>query len=306
MPWNPATSLRTTRFPSTVSQPFLVRLTRLPPSPNAPSLGSRSFHRPLADAAGHAPVIEPVGANLERRQRRAPRKSSSGPRADVLQVIHRDCMFPDWLWAKMSLSIEEGNLMKNYWTRLSIGVAAMTLVGSGVVVTMATASPSRSTTYFACLSKDGGVLHDVTTVAAPKCSANDTDVRWSQIGPMGPVGHRGPAGRAGRTGARGPAGPTGAAGTNGTNGTNGANGANGTNGMSVTSSALSSGDSNCPWGGSSFTSATGTTYACNAEPLVENVSWNPTLPSGLFSNSSQSQTVFEAGSTVHVLSACQR
>ena len=43
----------------------------------------------------------------------------------------------------------------------------------------------------------------------------------------------------------------------------GQNGANGKDGQSVTSTALSPGDPNCATGGSSFTSASGTTYACN-------------------------------------------
>jgi hypothetical protein len=46
----------------------------------------------------------------------------------------------------------------------------------------------------------------------------------------------------------GPAGPAGPAGADGT---------------SVTSTALAAGDTNCPDGGSEFTSANGTTYACN-------------------------------------------
>ena len=37
----------------------------------------------------------------------------------------------------------------------------------------------------------------------------------------------------------------------------------GQDGVSVTSTALSAGDTNCPTGGSSFTAANGTTYACN-------------------------------------------
>ncbi|HET7129490.1 MAG TPA: hypothetical protein VFJ93_10500 [Gaiellaceae bacterium] len=37
----------------------------------------------------------------------------------------------------------------------------------------------------------------------------------------------------------------------------------GQDGVSVTSAALSAGDANCPTGGSSFTAANGTTYACN-------------------------------------------
>jgi hypothetical protein len=40
----------------------------------------------------------------------------------------------------------------------------------------------------------------------------------------------------------------------------------GTNGTSITSTALAVGNSHCPHGGSSFTSASGTTYACSGLP----------------------------------------
>jgi hypothetical protein len=180
--------------------------------------------------------------------------------------------------------------MKNHWRRLGIAVAAMTLVGSGVVVSLATATPTPSTTYYACLSSVGGVLYNVNTTAAPKCLGKDKVVTWSQTGP---------AGTPGAPGTNGLPGAPGAPGAPGTNGTNGTNGLPGTNGTSVISSALSPGDPNCPWGGSSFTSASGTTHACNAMPAVEDVTWNPTL-NGAFTNSS---TIVEAGSTLTSLSA---
>ena len=44
-----------------------------------------------------------------------------------------------------------------------------------------------------------------------------------------------------------------------------AHGADGSPGVSVTSNNLAPGDPNCPHGGSSFTSASGTTYACNGQ-----------------------------------------
>lgn len=55
-------------------------------------------------------------------------------------------------------------------------------------------------------------------------------------------------------------------GANGTNGVNGTNGTNGKDGTSVTSLSLAAGDPTCPFGGSAFTSASGTTYACNGAP----------------------------------------
>jgi hypothetical protein len=69
--------------------------------------------------------------------------------------------------------------------------------------------------------------------------------------------------RASLRGSRGARGATGQPGANGIDGRNGSNGTNGANGTSVTSATLNAGDAHCPNGGSSFTSASGTTYACN-------------------------------------------
>lgn len=95
------------------------------------------------------------------------------------------------------------------------------------------------------------------------------------IGPNGATGAAGPKGDTGATGAVGSTGPAGAAGTDGapgapgtpgTNGANGTNGTNGTDGTSVSSTPLAVNDANCSNGGSAFTSANGTTYACNGAP----------------------------------------
>lgn len=71
----------------------------------------------------------------------------------------------------------------------------------------------------------------------------------------------------------GPPGSQGLPGLQGIPGTNGTNGINGINGINVTSVTLPIGNANCPTGGSAFTSATGTTYACNGSvPELER--WN--------------------------------
>ncbi len=86
-------------------------------------------------------------------------------------------------------------------------------------------------------------------------------------GPAGPAGAQGPVGPTGATGSQGPAGPAGAAGPKGENGAAGSNGTNGTNGTSVTSIEKPEGTiGTCKEGGSSFTSASGKTYACNGKP----------------------------------------
>ncbi len=104
------------------------------------------------------------------------------------------------------------------------------------------------------------------------------------IGQQGPKGDTGSAGAAGDTGATGPAGPAGPVGPQGDKGDKGdagdpgaagpagapgdvgpagPAGADGADGVSVTSTALAAGDSNCPNGGSKFTAVNGATFACN-------------------------------------------
>lgn len=81
-------------------------------------------------------------------------------------------------------------------------------------------------------------------------------------------------------GAAGPAGTAGTPGAAGANGTNGSNGTAGTNGVSVTSKAATVGE--CPAGGTQFTSASGTSKACNGEDGAQGEPWVPnnTLPPG--------------------------
>jgi hypothetical protein len=82
-------------------------------------------------------------------------------------------------------------------------------------------------------------------------------------GDQGATGDQGPTGDPGATGAQGPQGDKGDPGDTGPQGTTGPAGPAGADGVSVTSTRLAAGDENCPNGGSSFTAANGTTYACN-------------------------------------------
>lgn len=105
----------------------------------------------------------------------------------------------------------------------------------------------------------------VHAVTAKKKKAASTG-KPGPRGPAGLAGAQGPAGTAGATGPQGAAGPGGAAGAKGENGVAGTNGTNGTNGASVTSVEKSEGTiGTCKEGGSSFTSASGKTYACNGK-----------------------------------------
>jgi len=83
---------------------------------------------------------------------------------------------------------------------------------------------------------------------------------------LGAAGPQGPAGPEGATGATGPAGPQGATGAAGPAGVQGPAGPAGANGQSVTATPLAQGDVSCPYGGSAFVSASGTSYACNGAP----------------------------------------
>jgi Collagen triple helix repeat (20 copies) len=138
------------------------------------------------------------------------------------------------------------------------GAAALALVAGGTAAgaTMA-ASPVDSSgvingcwTNAAINGSHAFVLQDAGT----SCPKGTTAISWSQKGPQGPTGPAGPAGPAGPQGPKGDTGATGPA------------GADGHDGQSVTSQALAAGDQNCPAGGSSFASASGTTYACNGAP----------------------------------------
>jgi hypothetical protein len=55
-------------------------------------------------------------------------------------------------------------------------------------------------------------------------------------------------------------------GTNGIDGKDGTNGIDGKDGVGVVSASLAAGDSDCPNGGSRFTAANGTSFACNGSP----------------------------------------
>lgn len=79
------------------------------------------------------------------------------------------------------------------------------------------------------------------------------------------VGADGKPGAAGADGAVGPAGPAGPAGAVGAPGPAGATGGNGKDGVSVTTGLLNVGDANCPTGGVSVASTSGTAYICNGK-----------------------------------------
>jgi Collagen triple helix repeat (20 copies) len=108
----------------------------------------------------------------------------------------------------------------------------------------------------------GGVQLTVGTTVTYVCNGGGNGPAGPQ-GPAGPAGTQGPAGPAG---ALGPVGATGAAGAQGPAGPAGAPGAAGAAGAAATLSQVSTGNANCPYGGTQITVSGTTTYACNGAP----------------------------------------
>jgi hypothetical protein len=104
-------------------------------------------------------------------------------------------------------------------------------------------SPVRDGVIHTCLRKSNGALRVVR--AGARCGRRERALAFDQRGPVGPRGATGAQGPIGKTGATGKTGRTGAA------------------GRSVTSATLGLGNTACPSGGSSFTTVSGTTSACN-------------------------------------------
>ena len=213
------------------------------------------------------------------------------------------------------------------FSKISVGLATAAIAAGGFSVVAGATGGTSGVHYGACLNLAAKTISQVTIDASPHCRSGFQSITWNQQGPVGPrgpqgltgltgsqgltgpVGSQGLTGLTGATGVLGPAGPqgtqgltglTGATGPTGPTGPMGPQGAAGVNGVGVTSNALSTGDAHCTWGGSSFTSANGTTYACNAQPTTEDVHWSPTLDSN---GSATSTTTFEAGAILMATSA---
>jgi hypothetical protein len=110
-------------------------------------------------------------------------------------------------------------------------------------------SPVHNGVIHTCYRKSGGDLRVVR--AGARCGRREQALAFDQRGPVGPRG---------ATGARGSTGKTG---TSGKTGATGKTGRTGAGGQSATSATLGTGNASCPSGGSSFTTVSGTTFACN-------------------------------------------
>jgi len=144
----------------------------------------------------------------------------------------------------------------------------------GVISVMALVFAMFGGAYAASNSSGGG-----------KATASKGKKAKAKKGPRGPRGATGPAG---------PAGPVGPAGANGKDGANGANGTNGANGASVTSQPATLAE--CPEGGTKFTSASGTSKACNGEAGLEGPEGSPWTELGVLPSEKTETGVFLASS----------
>jgi hypothetical protein len=104
-------------------------------------------------------------------------------------------------------------------------------------------SPVHDGVIHTCFRRSNGALRVVR--AGARCGRRERALAFDQRGPVGPRGSTGAQGPIGRTGPTGKTGRTGAS------------------GHSVTSATLGVGNATCPSGGSSFTTVSGTTSACN-------------------------------------------
>ncbi len=128
-------------------------------------------------------------------------------------------------------------------------LALVFAMGGGAYAALA---PAANDVIYTCYSRSTGALRVVHRTT--RCRRRERALAFNQRGPVGPEGPRGVVG---------PPGPTGKTGATGKTGKTGAGGRSGAAGSSVTSTALAVGNATCPDGGSSFTSVSGTTYACN-------------------------------------------
>jgi hypothetical protein len=138
----------------------------------------------------------------------------------------------------------------------ALAAAALLIAGGGAY---ALASSSGGT-ITVCVMHTGGRLYKAKT-----CAKRDSKLTWNKQGAQGVQGVQGPQG------------------VEGAQGLPGASGQPGANGTSVTSTALPSGNADCPNGGTRFAVANGTTFACNGAPGPGATTFSMTFPQGTVS-----------------------
>lgn len=214
---------------------------------------------------------------------------------------------------------------KHRFTRAPVVLSVAAAI-AGITGAVQAAIPDGKGVIHACYDakaagrKDGTPLSIIDS-GTTTCAKTATEVTWNRTGPPGTTGARG---ESIHTSAGDPTGGC----TSGDVDVDLANGEvynctssawvdsgstlRGANGINVTSSALGSGDSHCLYGGSSFASASGTTYACNGAPGAkgdtgppgssdqQDATWTGSTDS---SGNAETSTQFAAGDIVTELSA---
>ena len=87
------------------------------------------------------------------------------------------------------------------------GLAALGIIGGGVVVADATIPDADNGKIFACYKKDTGKLRVIDQDAGEGCSSKERKIKWNAKGRQGDMGPQG------ETGPRGDTGPAGGAGS---------------------------------------------------------------------------------------------
>lgn len=179
---------------------------------------------------------------------------------------------------RILLPTRVGHTLGSRAGRLSLALGTIGILALSGGIAFAAIPSLADGVIHGCYEKRTGLLRVIDVEAGKSCLQWETPIAWKQSGPQGEPGLQGEPGADGGAGAPG---------------ADGADGQDGLDGMSVTSEALDPGDdSNCPHGGSKFTSSSGVTYACNGRDGAD-FAGSFTSPNGLFS-----VTVSDTGATL--------
>jgi hypothetical protein len=149
-------------------------------------------------------------------------------------------------------------------TRLVAGAVVAALAATGVAIGVTNPYTDANGVYHGCVNKDSGLLRVLSS--DQECRSTEAAIDWNQVGPQGLQGEKGDKGDKGDTGPQGLQGLQGLQGEKGDQGDTGAAGSpgeDGEDGASPTITPLSSGDANCPAGGTKFSLDSSEGYACN-------------------------------------------
>jgi len=86
-------------------------------------------------------------------------------------------------------------LLKWLKTNLNSGLVAGLILGTAIgSISVANATSSQSTTFYACLNVKAGTLNSVNTTGPAKCAKGNVSTNWNAAGQQGVAGPQGPSG----------------------------------------------------------------------------------------------------------------